>query len=97
MKKKQWLISVVIFAVLIYGISALCIFAPKDEYSESERRVLAKLPDFSKGIDGNINKIEVWDRKLYDYMTDKAKRQEEAKAKAEEEAKKAKAAAALDF
>ena len=45
---KKNVISVVIFAVLIYGISALCIFAPKDEYSESERRVLAKLPDFSK-------------------------------------------------
>ncbi len=38
---------VTIFAVLIYFVSALCIFIPKDDYSVSERRALAKMPEFT--------------------------------------------------
>lgn len=44
---KKSILSVTIFAILIYGFSALCIFAPKADYSVSERRALAKLPEFS--------------------------------------------------
>lgn len=36
-----------VFAVMIFGISALCIFMPADAYSESERRELASFPEFS--------------------------------------------------
>lgn len=44
---KRNVFTVIVFAVFLYGVSALCIFGPKDDYSVSERRALAKLPDFN--------------------------------------------------
>ena len=55
------------------------------------------LPSFAQEIDNRITEIEVWDMKLYNYMTEKEKKAKEAEAKAAEEAKKVEAAAALDF
>ena len=56
------------------------------------------LPSSAQEIDNRITEIEVWDMKLYNYMTEKEKKAKEAAArKAAEEAKKAKADAALDF
>ena len=44
MKKK---IQVIIFAVIFFGISVTAWLTPDQEYSEAERRLLAKLPQFS--------------------------------------------------
>lgn len=41
------IITTVLFAVLIFGISALCILRPAAIFSESERRELASFPEFS--------------------------------------------------
>ncbi len=40
-------ITAAVFALIIFGFSALCIFLPQDEYSDSERRKLKKFPEFS--------------------------------------------------
>ncbi len=44
---KKNIITTVVFAVLIFGISLLCILKPSDAFSESERRELASMPEFS--------------------------------------------------
>ena len=40
-------ITVIIVAVLMFGLSAFCVLKPADEYSESERRKLASFPEFT--------------------------------------------------
>lgn len=35
------------FALIIFGLSALCIFLPKNDYSDSERRYLADFPELT--------------------------------------------------
>ncbi len=47
MNKIKNIIITVLFAVLIFSVSAVCILKPQGEYSEGERRVLAKMPEFS--------------------------------------------------
>jgi len=49
-------IQVIIFAVIFFGISVLAWVTPDQEYSESERRLLAKLPQISMEsiIDGSF-------------------------------------------
>ena len=49
-------IQVIIFAVVFFGISVLTWVTPDKEYSESERRLLAKLPGISMEtiIDGTF-------------------------------------------
>lgn len=53
MKKK---IQVIIFAVIFFGISITAWVTPDKEYSEAERRLLAKLPDisFEAILDGSL-------------------------------------------
>ncbi len=41
------IITTVIFAILLFGISALCILKPADAFSESERRELAAFPELT--------------------------------------------------
>ena len=58
MKKK---VQVIIFAVIFFGLSVTAWVTPDKEYSEAERRLLAKLPQISIDavmdgeIDGFIN------------------------------------------
>ena len=40
-------ITVIIFAVLMLGLSAFAVLKPRTEYSESERRKLAAFPKFT--------------------------------------------------
>lgn len=40
-------ITAVLFSVIIFGLFALCIFLPREDYSASERRKLASFPEFS--------------------------------------------------
>ena len=47
MNKIKNIMLTAIFAVLIFSISAACIFKPEQDYSNSERRPLAKLPELS--------------------------------------------------
>ncbi|MBR2472025.1 MAG: hypothetical protein IKB55_05015 [Clostridia bacterium] len=47
MNKIKNIITTVLFAVLIFSVSAVCILKPQGEYSEGERRALAKMPEFS--------------------------------------------------
>lgn len=47
MNKIKSTISVIIFAVLLLTISVICYVKPADEYSDSERRQLAQLPEIS--------------------------------------------------
>ena len=42
------IVTTLLFAVLLFGISALCIFKPSNIFSESERRELASFPQLSK-------------------------------------------------
>lgn len=41
------IISVLLCAAFIFGLAGWCFFGPKDTYSESERRALAKFPETS--------------------------------------------------
>lgn len=41
------IITASVFAVVIFGLSALCIFLPKNDYSDSERRYLKAFPELS--------------------------------------------------
>ena len=47
MNKIKNIVSVIIFVLLIVGTSVACILKPADEYSNSERRQLAQLPEIS--------------------------------------------------
>lgn len=47
MNKIKNIITTVLFAVLIFSVSAVCILKPQGEYSPGERRALAKMPEFS--------------------------------------------------
>lgn len=47
MKNIRSIVMISLFAVLIFAFSALCLFAPKSEYSDSERRYLADMPEIS--------------------------------------------------
>ena len=47
--KKSNLILVSIMAVFFFGMSFFCWFKGVDEYSDSERRVLAKFPKLTEG------------------------------------------------
>ncbi len=47
MNKIKNIISVIVFAVLLFSLSAFCILKPDTEYSESERRYLASLPELT--------------------------------------------------
>ncbi|MBQ2754367.1 MAG: hypothetical protein IJF30_02785, partial [Clostridia bacterium] len=44
---KKNIITTIIFAVLVFGISVLCIFNPSPQFSQSERRELASFPKVS--------------------------------------------------
>ena len=44
---KKYIVTTIIFAVLVFGISALCIFNPSPQFSQSERRELASFPKVS--------------------------------------------------
>lgn len=46
-EKKQSVYTVTVAAVLIFGLSLLCIFHPQKDFSESERRKLEKFPELS--------------------------------------------------
>ena len=48
MKKVKNIVLTCIFLIFIFTVSAACIFTPDEEYSLSERRYLAKLPEISK-------------------------------------------------
>lgn len=48
MKKVKTIVLTCIFVIFIFTVSAACIFTPDKEYSLSERRYLAKLPEISK-------------------------------------------------
>lgn len=50
---KKNILSIVIFACLLYGFSAMCILSPKAEFSVSERRPLASMPQIS--VKGFLN------------------------------------------
>ena len=45
--KSRDVILVTVMFVLLFGISLVCWLKPEDNFSESERRVLAKFPEFS--------------------------------------------------
>ena len=47
MNKIKNIITTVLFAVLIFSVSAVCILKPQGEYSPGERRALAKMPELS--------------------------------------------------
>ena len=47
MNKIKNIITTVLFAVLIFSVSAVCILKPQGEYSEGERRALAKMPELT--------------------------------------------------
>lgn len=47
MNRIKNIVSVIVFAILIVGTSVACILKPADEYSDSERRQLAQLPEIS--------------------------------------------------
>ncbi|MBQ3114762.1 MAG: hypothetical protein IJC06_01365 [Clostridia bacterium] len=44
---KKNIITTVVFALLVFGISVLCVFCPSPGFSESERRELASFPEIS--------------------------------------------------
>lgn len=41
------ILTSILFAIVVFGVSALCILKPADAFSESERRELASFPEFS--------------------------------------------------
>lgn len=45
-KKIKGIITTVLFSAILFLTSAVCVFKSPDEYSASERRPLAKMPDF---------------------------------------------------
>ena len=47
MNKLKSIITTVIFTVFVFSISAACYFKPDTDFSYSERRELAKLPEFN--------------------------------------------------
>lgn len=44
-KKRQSFVTVIIFCILIFGFSAATLLKPSSEFSETENRVLAQMPD----------------------------------------------------
>ena len=46
-KKTEYIYTAVIMAVLIFGFSIWAVLKPMDDFSESERRPLDKLPELS--------------------------------------------------
>ncbi len=56
MKKTEQIVSVVLMAVLIFGLSVWAVLKPIDEYSESERRKLESFPELSVStvLNGNF-------------------------------------------
>lgn len=46
-KKTEYIVTVVLMAVLIFGFFAFAVLKPADDFSESERRPLDKFPKFS--------------------------------------------------
>ena len=46
-KKAYSIYTVVLAAALVFVLSAACLFSPEKDFSESERRKLAKFPEFS--------------------------------------------------
>lgn len=47
MKNKKSILTVVLFAAILLGVSLACIFKPADAFSDAERRELAQLPEIS--------------------------------------------------
>jgi hypothetical protein len=45
---KKSIIGTVIFAILLLSLSVACLFLPKNEYSSTERRLLAQFPELNK-------------------------------------------------
>ena len=44
MNKLKYIITVAVFSLFLFSLSALCYFSPTQKYSDSERRELAQLP-----------------------------------------------------
>lgn len=53
MKKIKAIITVSLFSVLLFSMSALCYFGTPEEYTDSERRPLAQMPEFSANTVSN--------------------------------------------
>lgn len=66
MKNKNIIISI-LFAIIFLSISALCLAFPEGDYSDSERRELAKFPEVSAE---NIESGE-WQKGFESYSTDR--------------------------
>lgn len=47
MNKAKSIITTIVFTVFIFSVSAICYFKPDTEFSDSERRLLAKKPELS--------------------------------------------------
>ena len=59
-EKKRWLpyITVVVFCLLIFGFTAATILTPSSEFSETENRVLAGMPE--PRVDAILSKIDIF-------------------------------------
>ena len=66
MKNKNIIISI-LFAIIFLSVSALCLAFPEGDYSDSERRELAKFPEVSAE---NIESGE-WQKGFESYSTDR--------------------------
>lgn len=66
MKNKSIIISI-LFAIVFFGVSVLCLAFPEGDYSDSERRELAKFPEVSAAT---IESGE-WQKGFEEYSTDR--------------------------